>query len=82
MNIARSVAREWQTDGYLKPGKIVGVRRPTTEESLAMPGIGKKGRVRGEVNRKLNYRSLGIVLGYWLNARRGPMVSHLRTALG
>ena len=32
MNIARSVAREWQTDGYLKPGKIVGVRRLTTEE--------------------------------------------------
>ena len=22
--IARIVAREWQTDGYLKPGKIVG----------------------------------------------------------
>ena len=36
MSIARIVAPEWQTDGYLKLGKIVGVRRPTTEESLAM----------------------------------------------
>ena len=36
MSIARIVAREWQTDGYLKPGKIRGVRRPTTEEFLAM----------------------------------------------
>ena len=35
MNIARSVAREWQTDGYLKPGKIVGVRRLTTEELMS-----------------------------------------------
>ena len=32
MSIARIVAHEWQTDGYLKPGKIVGVRRLTTEE--------------------------------------------------
>ncbi len=35
MPIARSVAREWQTDGYLKPGKIVSVRRLTTEEFLS-----------------------------------------------
>jgi hypothetical protein len=26
--IARIVAGEWQRDGYLKPGKIVGVRWP------------------------------------------------------
>ena len=25
MSIARIVAHEWQTDGYLKPGKIVGL---------------------------------------------------------
>ena len=49
MSIARIVAPEWQTDGYLKLGKIVGVRRPTTEEFLRCCGIGKKGRVRGEV---------------------------------
>ena len=26
--VARIVAGEWQRDGYLKPGKIVGVRWP------------------------------------------------------
>ena len=36
MPIARIVAREWQTDGYLKPGKIVGVRRLTTEEFMSV----------------------------------------------
>ena len=36
MSIARIVAREWQTDGYLKPGKIVGVRRLTTEEFMSV----------------------------------------------
>ena len=35
MSMARIVAREWQTDGYLKPGKIVGVRRLTTEEFMS-----------------------------------------------
>ena len=35
MNIARSVAREWQDDGYLKQGKIVSVRRLTTEEFMS-----------------------------------------------
>ena len=39
MPIARSVAREWQGDGYLKPGKIVGLRRPTVEESIEMLGL-------------------------------------------
>ncbi len=34
MGIARIVAHEWQTDGYLKPGKIGSVRRLTTEEFL------------------------------------------------
>ena len=33
--VARSVAREWQTDGYLKPGKIKRVRRLTTEEFMS-----------------------------------------------
>ena len=36
MSIAHIVAREWQTDGYLKPGKIVGVRRLTTEEFMSV----------------------------------------------
>ena len=35
MPIARIVAHEWQTDGYIKPGKIVGVRRLMTEEFLS-----------------------------------------------
>ena len=35
MSIARIVAREWQTDGYLKPGKIKSVRRLTTEEFMS-----------------------------------------------
>jgi hypothetical protein len=26
--IAKIVAWEWQRDGYIKPGRIVGVRRP------------------------------------------------------
>ena len=36
MGIAHIVAHEWQTDGYLKPGKIVGVRRLTTEEFMSV----------------------------------------------
>ena len=35
MSIARIVAHEWQTDGYLKPGKIKSVRRLTTEEFMS-----------------------------------------------
>ena len=35
MSIARIVAREWQTDGHIKPGKIERVRRLTTEEFLS-----------------------------------------------
>ena len=33
--IARLVAGEWQTDGYLKSGKIASVRRLTTEEFMS-----------------------------------------------
>ena len=45
MSIARIVAHEWQTDGYLKPGKIVSVRRLTTEEFLSdMFGFDGTGR--------------------------------------
>ena len=35
MPIARIVAHEWQTEGYLKPGKIKRVRRLTTEEFMS-----------------------------------------------
>ena len=35
MSIARIVAHEWQTDGYLKPGKIKRVRRLTTDEFMS-----------------------------------------------
>ena len=34
MPIARIVAREQQADGYLKSGKIVSVRRLTTDEFM------------------------------------------------
>ena len=33
--IARIVAHEWQTDGYLKPGTIKRVRRLMTEEFMS-----------------------------------------------
>ena len=35
MSIARIVAHEWQTDGYLKPGTIKRVRRLMTEEFMS-----------------------------------------------
>ena len=35
LNQDRIVAHEWQADGYLKPGKIISVRRLTTEEFLS-----------------------------------------------
>ena len=35
MPIASIVAHEWQADGYLPAGKIVSVRRLTTEEFLS-----------------------------------------------
>ena len=35
MDITRIVAREWQADGYLPQGKIVSVRRLTTEEFMS-----------------------------------------------
>ena len=35
MSIARIVAHEWQTDGYLKPVKIKRVRRQTTGKFLS-----------------------------------------------
>ena len=35
MPIARVVAHEWQTDGYLKPGTIKRVRMLTTEEFVS-----------------------------------------------
>ena len=35
MDITRIVAREWQDSGYLPQGRIVSVRRLTTEEFMS-----------------------------------------------